>query len=180
MALLPRLPAQSSEQAVTLEEGQEIVGTSMSPQPGPRPEENCNKLAAAEEGKRNQRGSWRTMKKLMWHCCSSVGLGGNLRVCCAGVRARISKTHWQKTRPSSHSDLSHAVASIVYVNLCCRIISPLSCMFGFPYLGGHVLAVSLNLISALFTPLCWRGFSEVCGWPCSWRKQVKKGKVCFF
>lgn len=84
-------------------------------------------LQAAKQGKRNRRGNWRTMKKLMWHCCSYIGLGGNPKVCCPGVRARISKTHWQKISPSSHTDLSHAAASIVYLYLCCWTASPLSC-----------------------------------------------------
>lgn len=130
MALLHHFPVQSSEQAVTLEEGQEIVGTDMSPQPRPHPEEisfhraTWRTLWAAMVGKRNQRGSWRTMKKWMWHCCSAIGLGGNSKVCCTGVGAWLSKTHWQKTRPSSHGDLSHAAARVVYLYFSCRTVSP--------------------------------------------------------
>lgn len=56
-----------------------------------------------------------------------IGLGGNPKVCCTGIRAWLSKIHWPKTRPSSHGDLSHAAAHVVYLYFSCRISSSLNC-----------------------------------------------------
>lgn len=133
MALLHHLPVLSSEQAVTLEEGQEIVGTwSVTTAPAKSwrklfRESNVTNSASSKAGEKKPE-----RKREQWRCgCDTtaglVGLGGNPKVCCTGIRAWLYKTHWPKTRPSSHGDLSHAAAHVVYLYCSCRISSSLSC-----------------------------------------------------
>lgn len=132
MALLHHLPVLSGEQAVTLEEGQEIVGTrSVTAASGTSwrklfPESNklCKQQSRGKETREETGEQWRR------GCDTTaglIGLGGNPKVCCTGIRAWLSKIHWPKTRPSSHSDLSHAAAHVVYLYFSCRISSSLNC-----------------------------------------------------
>lgn len=84
----------------------------------------CEQQSRGKETREETREQWRR------GCDTTaglVGLGGNPKVCCTGIRAWLYKTHWPKTRPSSHGDLSHAAAHIVYLYCSCRISSSLSC-----------------------------------------------------
>lgn len=73
----------------------------------------------------NQGGSWRTMREWMWHhwAGSSRWEPKKKKKTSIALEPKL-KSHWQKTRPSSHSDLSHAAARAVYLYFCCWTVSP--------------------------------------------------------
>lgn len=127
--LVHQLPALSGEQAVTQEEGQEIVGTrSVTATLATSwrkllPENNMTNFASTKVGGRETRGgNWRTMREWMWHRCWAHRSGWEPK----------SLLYWnqswklieKKTRPSSHGDLSHAVAHAVYLYSSCWTVSP--------------------------------------------------------
>lgn len=100
MTLLHCLPVQSREQAVTLEEGQEIVGTrrvtaaSVTSWRKLRPQNNARK-----HSEQQRRGAKKRERKPENNDGVDVtprpdsGLGGNPEVCCAGAGARFAQTH---------------------------------------------------------------------------------------
>lgn len=74
---------------------------SLPPRPRPErkllPENNMTNSASSKGGGKNLREEtgeqWRNGCDTTR---SAIGLGGNPKVCCTGVRAQLSKTHWQK------------------------------------------------------------------------------------
>ena len=186
MALLHRLPVQSGEQAVTLKEGQEIVGTwrvtaasATSRRKAPTREQH-GKLC--EEGERNQRGSRRTMQKWMWHHCSAIGLGGNPKVCRTGVRAGPMKQLIDKKQGPVPKATFPTPLVYIYTSLVEALpLWLVRCVFVFPYLCGRASALVLSLIPALFWPfdlqthllICWFHSWQ---WSCSCRLRGE-GKV---
>lgn len=65
------------------------------------------------------------MREWMWHHCwaGSSGWEPEKKKTLVALEPEL-KSHWQKTRPSSHGDLSHDAARAVYLYFCCCAVSP--------------------------------------------------------
>lgn len=129
MALLHRLPVQSGEQAVTLQEGQEIVGTwRVTAASATFPKKSSYKRTTWQTlrggGKKPER---KLENNAEMDVTPLLGYRSGWEPKSLSYRSQsraYETTHWQKTRPSSQGDLSHA--SIVYLYFSCRSTSPLT------------------------------------------------------
>lgn len=133
MALLHHLPVLSSEQAVTLEEGQEIVGTECYCSSGhvlkkaasrEQRDKLCKQWWRGKETRRETGEQWRS------GCDTPAGLislGGNPKDCCTGIRAWLSESHWQKQGPVPTVTFPMLLLMLYIYTFFCGTISPLNC-----------------------------------------------------